>query len=105
MELRKDTIDHLGLTRVRVEINSRIEGDQHIVSAQVFCQKDDCGKPINLVSDAPDTRQWVECPIHGAIGSFENLDEYEKTLRGVINRNAEERGLAGIEPDAQVRVI
>jgi hypothetical protein len=105
MELRKDTIDQLGLTRVRVEINSRIEGDQHIVSAQVFCQNDDCGKPINLVSDGRNTRQWVECPVHGAIGSFENLDEYQKTIRGVINRNAEERGLAGIESDAQVRVI
>jgi hypothetical protein len=105
MELRKDIIDQYGLTRVRVEINSRVEGGKHIVSAQVFCQKDNCGRPINLVSNGPDKLQWVECPIHGAIGSFKNFDEYEKTIRKVINRNAGERGLAGIEPDAQVRVI
>ena len=80
MEVTKDTIEQLGLTRVRVEIISRIEGDQHLISAKVFCQKDDCGKPIDLVSDGSDTRQWVECPVHGAIGSFENLDAYEKTL-------------------------
>lgn len=103
-ELRKDTIDQYGLTRVRVEIKSWIEGDKHIVSAQVFCQKDNCGKPINLVSK-PDKQQWVECPVHGAIGSFRNFDEYQKTIRQVINRNAQDRGLAGIEPDAQVRLI
>src|SRR5207253_7501339 len=53
MELSKNEIDHLGLIRVRVEITGRIEGDQHIVTAQVFCQKDGCGKAINLVSDGP----------------------------------------------------
>jgi len=104
-EIRKDAIDQHKLTLVRVEINSRIEGDKHVVSAQVFCQKDNCGKPINLVSDGPNTRQWVECAIHGVIGSFQNLDDYQKTIREVINRNAVARGLAGIEPDAQVRVI
>jgi hypothetical protein len=100
MEFSKNEIDQLGLTRVRVEISGRIEGDQHIVSAQVFCQKDGCGKAINLVSDGPDTRQWVECPAHGAIGSFENLAEYEKTLRDVVNRTTAERALQGIDPDA-----
>lgn len=83
MEVAKGAVDQLGLTPVRVQINSWVEGDQHLISAQVFCQKNDCGKPITLVSDGPKTRQWVECPVHGAIGSFENLDEYEKTLREV----------------------
>ena len=69
------------------------------MTAQVFCQKDGCGKAINLVSDGPDTRQWVECPVHGAIGSFENLAEYEKTLRDVVNRTTAQRGLQGIDPD------
>ena len=99
VEFSKNEIDQLGLTRVRVEISGRIEGDQHIVSVQVFCQKDGCGKAINLVSDGPDTRQWVECPVHGAIGSFENLAEYEKTLRDVVNRTTAQRGLQGIDPD------
>ena len=104
-EISKDAFSELGLTRVRVEITSRLEGDQHIVTAQVFCQKDNCERPIELVSDGPNTRQWVECPFHGMIASFENLAEYEKTMRSVVIKTTAERGLQGIDPDAEGRVI
>jgi hypothetical protein len=104
MEFSKEAIGELGLTRVRVEISGSIEGDQHVVRAQVFCQKENCGRAINLVSDGPNTRQWVECPVHGAIGSFENLAEYETTLRSVVNKTAKQRGLRGIEPNTVGRI-
>ncbi|HET9406012.1 MAG TPA: hypothetical protein VFO39_02130 [Candidatus Sulfotelmatobacter sp.] len=91
------------LTRVRIEINSWIEGDQHMISTNILCQKDDCGQQIELVSDSPETLQWLVCPVHGAIGLFENRAEFEKTIREVVNRTAAQRGLAGIGPDAVLR--
>ena len=75
-----------------------------MVSAQMSCLKDGCGRAVDLVSDGPGTRQWIECPVHGAIGSFGNFTEYEKTLRDFVNRFAEKKGLAGIDAQAVVQI-
>jgi hypothetical protein len=70
----------------------------------MFCLKNDCNRAINVVSEGSDTRHWIECPVHGAIGSFENFAEYEQTLRNFVNRVVTEKGLQGISPGASVRI-
>jgi hypothetical protein len=62
------------------------------------------GRAISIVSDGPDTWHWIECPVHGSIGSFEKFAEYEKTLRNFVNRVVTEKGLQGISPGASVRI-
>jgi len=104
MEVSSNPSAQADLARVRVQINGRIEEGQHAVSAEMFCLKNDCNKAINIVSEGPDTRHWNECPVHGAIGSFENFAEYEKTLRNFVNRVVTEKGLQGISPGATVRI-
>jgi hypothetical protein len=89
---------------VRLRIDSRVEGNQRIVTTQISCLKDNCGKTVSLVSDGPNTRQWIECPAHGAIGSFANMTEYEKTMREFVNRSVAEKGLEGIDPQAVARI-
>jgi hypothetical protein len=104
MEVSPNPSAQPGLTRVRVQINGRVEEGQHTVSAEMFCLKDDCSRAISIVSDGTDTRHWIECPVHGSIGSFENFAEYEKTLRNFVNRVVTEKGLQGISPDSSVRI-
>lgn len=94
MEVSPNTPAQPGLTRVRVQINGRIEEGQHTVSVEIFCLKDDCARAINVVSDSAETRQWIECPVHGPIGSFENFAEYERTLQHHSNRKRIARNLS-----------
>jgi|GraSoiStandDraft_16_1057320.scaffolds.fasta_scaffold4092589_1 hypothetical protein len=39
------------------------------------------------------TQQFLQCPAHGVLASFKNYAEYEKTLKFVINKVAESKGL------------
>ena len=100
-EVPNNALGNPPFTPVRATITSSVTNGQQVISAEVFCQKDQCGEAITLVSDGPNTRQWVECPVHGVIGSFESAAEYEKTLRFTVNKIAKEKGLQGIDPNSQ----
>jgi hypothetical protein len=90
---------HLG-----AEVTGFIRDGEHVVHARMYCKKDNCGRDVEIVSDGPETRQFVECPVHGEIVSFQNYDECERVLKFVINKVAEAKGRPQIGPDVKGRL-
>jgi hypothetical protein len=97
VEIPKGELAHLGL-----EVEGYMNGNEHVAwTRRVYCKKDNCGKDIQLISDSLETPQYVQCPAHGVLTSFQNYDEYERTLKFVVNQVAESKGLPKIASDVK----
>jgi len=99
-----DRMSHEIPPQLGIDVTAVVHNNEHAIAARVYCKRDNCGKDITLVSDGPDTQQFVECPVHGEIASFQNFDEYDRTVKFVINTVNEAKGLPLIDPNAKGRI-
>jgi hypothetical protein len=65
---------------IRVKVNFNEKGEQESVQTELFCEKGNCGKDVEVYSNGPNTTHNVVCPEYGLLTSFPEA----QTLKGFI---------------------
>jgi len=73
---------------IKVKVNTDENGVQQSVETSLFCEKENCGKDIEVYSDGPgpDTIHNVVCLEHGLLISFPNREALKKFTESLANK-------------------
>src|SRR5260370_23694744 len=69
-----------------LEIEVKINADDDTFQTNLFCDLNQCGKYVTIVSDGPKTIQKVLCAKHGLLTSFPNQTAFREFVRFFANK-------------------
>ncbi len=85
-------------TNIEIEVTVNQEDDTF--QTNLFCDLNQCGRDVTIVSDGPKTAQNVRCAEHGLLTSFPDQTAFREFVRFFANKILTVRGLELIEPGA-----
>lgn len=74
------------LKNIRIEVKVDTTGGEQTVQTNFRCDKEKCGKEVEVYSDGKNTTHNVVCALHGLLISFPNLAELRKFTMEAANR-------------------
>jgi hypothetical protein len=78
--------------RITVKVNHDKNGVQESVETDLFCDKGNCGKEVEVYSNGPNTTHNVVCIEHGLLTSFPNYEALKKFTELCANEILAEHG-------------
>ncbi|MGO8985842.1 MAG: hypothetical protein ACLQFM_13750 [Terriglobales bacterium] len=78
--------------RISVKVNRDGKGGQESVETDLFCDKGNCGKEVEIYSNGPNTTHNVVCIEQGLLTSFPNYETLKKFTESCANKILAARG-------------
>jgi hypothetical protein len=69
-----------------IEIEVKVNQDDHTFQTNLFCDLNQCGRFVTIVSDGPKTAQNVRCAVHGLLASFPDQIAFREFVRFFANK-------------------
>jgi len=83
-----------------LEIEVKVNQEDDTFQTNLFCDLNQCGRDVTIVSDGPKTVQNVRCAEHGLLTSFPDQTAFREFVRFFANKILTVRGHELIEPEA-----
>src|SRR6266581_2389158 len=83
-----------------LEIEVKVNQDDDTFQTNLFCDLNQCGRDVMIVSDGPKTAQNVRCAEHGLLTSFPDQAAFREFVRFFANKILKVNGHELIEPGA-----
>jgi len=83
-----------------LEIEVKINQHDGTFQTDLFCDLNQCGKNVTIVSDGPKTTQNVLCTEHGLLTCFPDQTAFREFVRFFANKILKVNGHELIEPGA-----
>src|SRR6266436_5808776 len=71
-------------TNIEIEVTVNQEDDTF--QTNLFCDLNQCGRYVTIVSDGPKTAQNVRCTVHGLLTSFPDQTAFREFIRFFANK-------------------
>jgi hypothetical protein len=78
--------------RITVKVNYVRNGVQESVETDLFCDKGNCGKGVDIYGNGPNTIHNVVCTEHGLLTSFANYEALKKFTELCANKILADHG-------------
>lgn len=83
-----------------LEIEVKVDQEDGSFQTILYCDLNQCGKNVTIVSAGPKTTQDVLCEVHGLLTSFPNQTAFREFVRFFANKILTTQGQELIEPGA-----